>query len=112
MAAPPRPLESVLMPKFFFFLLDSGRLNTSNRLNSSSSAAGPSNSSSRFGNLSLNNGGGNSKRLSESLRKTPSKTPKKSPGRENNPNTPTRKTPGAADRFIPNRSATDFENSR
>ena len=82
-----------------------GRLNTSNRLNGS-----------RLGNLSLNNGssGGNNKRLSESLlRKTPSKTPKKSPGRENTSGTtPTRKTPGAADRFIPNRTATDFETSR
>ena len=60
-------------------------------------------------------GGGGLKRLSETLtRKTPSKTPRRSPSRGGTPSregggTPGRKTPGGGDRFIPNRSATDYE---
>jgi len=68
------------------------------------------------GKLSFSTGGGGGlKRLSESLtRKTPSKTPNRSPSRAGTPSrdgalTPGRKTPGGGDRFIPNRSATDYE---
>eukprot|EP00092_Neocalanus_flemingeri_P025689 GFUD01027851.1.p1 GENE.GFUD01027851.1~~GFUD01027851.1.p1 ORF type:complete len:531 (+),score=157.62 GFUD01027851.1:64-1656(+) len=65
--------------------------------------------------FSAGGAGGGLKRLSESLiRKTPSKTPKRSPSRSGTPSrdgagTPGRKTPGGGDRFIPNRSATDYE---
>merc|ERR1719422_638464 len=75
-------------------------------------------------NTSLNisvglNGVGSSglKRLSESLtRKTPSKTPRRSPSRLGG-KSPSRDGPGISpgrnggDRFIPNRSTTDFEAS-
>jgi len=68
------------------------------------------------GRLNISTNGAGIKRLSESLsRKTPSKTPKRSPSRlgkspGRGDGTPGRKTPGgAADRFIPNRSATDYE---
>ena len=67
------------------------------------------------GKLSFSGGGGGLKRLSESLtRKTPSKTPRRSPSRAGTPSrdgagTPGRKTPGGGDRFIPNRSSTDYE---
>jgi len=67
------------------------------------------------GKLSFSSGGSGLKRLSESLgRKTPSKTPRRSPSRagtpsRDGPGTPGRKTPGGGDRFIPCRTATDFE---
>jgi len=59
------------------------------------------------------------KRLSESLtRKTPSKNARKSPSRLGESGTPGRKTPGTpgrsgggGDRFIPNRTAMDYERS-
>jgi len=68
--------------------------------------------------LDISNGAG-IKRLSESLlRKTPSKNARrspsrlgKSPGRETTPGRKTPKTPGGSDRFIPNRTATDFDAS-
>jgi len=70
------------------------------------------------GRVSFNSGTSGLKRLSESLsRKTPSKTPRRSPSRagtpsRDGPGTPGRKTPGGGDRFIPSRSATDFEASQ
>lgn len=68
-----------------------------------------------LGNTSLQSSG---KRAGDSLRKTPSKTPKKitirTPSKSVTRNgfegtTPHKKTPGGSDRFIPNRSRTDFE---
>ena len=71
----------------------------------------------------LGGGGSGLKRLSESLsRKTPSKTPRRSPSRLGNRSpsrigsrSPGRDGPGTpsrgGDRFIPNRTATDFEAS-
>ena len=71
----------------------------------------------------LGAGGSGLKRLSESLsRRTPSKTPRRSPSRlgSKSPSRPGARSPAreggapttpsrAGDRFIPNRSATDFE---
>jgi len=52
------------------------------------------------------------KRLSTSLRKTPSKSARKSPSRLGTPGRDgTATTPGRGDRFIPNRSATDYDTS-
>jgi hypothetical protein len=70
------------------------------------------------GNLSTSCAG--SKRLSESVRKTPSKaaknawTPSKSPSRLDMTPGGTRRTPSRTDgdRFIPSRSGTDFDTSR
>jgi len=67
--------------------------------------------------LTFGSGSSGLKRLSESLtRKTPSKAQRRSPSRSGTPSrdgqgTPGRKTPGGGDRFIPNRSATDYEAS-
>ena len=51
------------------------------------------------------------KRLSTSVRKTPSKNQRRSPSRAGTPGRDGSTTPGAADRFIPNRSAMDFDTS-
>ena len=75
----------------------------------------------------LGGGGSGLKRLSESLtKKTPSKTPRRSPSRlgsrspsrvgsrspgREGPGTPGRQRTPAGDRFIPSRTATDFEAS-
>ena len=64
--------------------------------------------------IQVTGGGAGLKRLSESLRKTPSKSSRRSPGRSpgrEGGTTPGRKTPGGGDRFIPNRSNTDMEAS-
>ena len=51
------------------------------------------------------------KRLSTSLRKTPSKSQRRSPSRVGTPGRDGSTTPGGADRFIPNRAAMDFDTS-
>ena len=45
------------------------------------------------------------------MRKTPSKNQRRSPSRLGTPGRDGSTTPGAADRFIPNRSAMDFDTS-
>jgi len=65
-------------------------------------------SPSRLGLVGTNGG---LKRLSTSLRKTPSKSARKSPSRLGTPGREGSATPGGGDRFIPNRSAIDFDTS-
>ncbi|TRY70981.1 hypothetical protein TCAL_08248 [Tigriopus californicus] len=88
-------------------LLNASRLNASSRFNPANNG-----SFSMSHSLLSTSAGPGSKRLSESIRKTPSKTPKNSPGRKENL-TPGRKTPGGGpqDRFIPARQANDLETS-
>ena len=61
--------------------------------------------------LGLVGSNGGLKRLSTSLRKTPSKSARKSPSRLGTPGREGSATPGGGDRFIPNRSAIDFDTS-
>merc|ERR1719447_578642 len=59
----------------------------------------------------LGGSSGGLKRLSTSLRKTPSKTGRRSPSRLGTPGREGSVTPGGGDRFIPNRSAIDYDTS-